>query len=81
MKKKETNNGYPGKYLTRADREAMGRQRRNGGIRRCRRYMTVMVLLLWDGLLLYMIVRCLIDGVYGAVFMAVISTCAGYHLK
>ena len=78
---KKTKTICPGKYLSQSDREALQRQRRSSGIRRCRRYMTVTVLLLWDGLLLYMIVKCLIDGVYGAVFMTVISTYLGYHLK
>lgn len=78
--KKETSNG-PGKYLTPADREALQRQRRSSGRRRCRRYLSVTVLLLWDGLLLYMIVKCLIDGVYGAAFVAVISVYLGYNMK
>ena len=81
MKKKEDLCGYPGKYLTRADREALQRQRRHSGRKRCRRYMTVTVLLLWDGVLLYMIIKCLIDAVFGAVFVAVISVTMGYHLK
>lgn len=71
----------PGRFLTRADREALLRHRRSSRVRRRRRCLTVTVLLLWDGLLLYMIVRCLIDGVYGAVFMAVISVTMGYHMK
>lgn len=79
MKKEKTS--LPGKYLTPADREVLRQQRRGSGRKRCRRYMTVMVLLLWDGLLLYMIVKCLIDGVYGAIFVAVISIYLGYHLK
>lgn len=78
--KEETKN-CPGKFLLPADREAMRQQHRGRKVKRCRRYMTVTVLLLWDGLLLYMIVRCLIDGVYGAVFVAVISVYLGYHLK
>ena len=72
---------HPGKYLTQADRAALQRQRRSSGRRRCRQIVAVTVLLLWDGLLLYMIVQCLIDGVYGAVFVAVISVYLGYHLK
>ena len=71
----------PGKYLSRADREAIERQRRSRAAGRRRRYMLVMVLLLWDGLLLYMIVQCLIDGIYGAAFMAVISFTLGYTMK
>ena len=81
VKRKEKQIQYPGKYLSRADREAMQRQRRGSAAKRTRRYMTVTVLLLWDGLLLYMIVKCLIDGVYGAAFMAVILVTLGYHMK
>lgn len=79
--RKSSNPVQPGKFLSRADREALQRQRRSSGIRRCRRYLTIMVLLLWDGLLLYMIVQCLIDGVYGAVFIAVLSVYMGYLMK
>ena len=81
VKKKDIVGPCPGKYLNRADREALQRQRRSSAMKRIRRKMTVTVLLLWDGLLLYMIVRCLIDGVYGAVFMAVVSVTLGYHMK
>ena len=80
MKEKEVRE-LPGRFLCRADREAIERQRHSSTVRRYRRYMTVTVLLLWDGLLLYMIVRCLIDAVYGAVFMAVISITLGYNIK
>lgn len=79
--RKESKSVQPGKFLTRVDREAMQRQRRSSTIRRCRRYMMVTVLLLWDGLLLYMIIQCLIDRVYGAVFIAVISVYMGYFMK
>ena len=71
----------PGKYLSRADREVLQRQRRSQRLKTYRRFLVVTVLLLWDGLLLYMIVRCLIDGVYGAVFMAVVSVTLGYQFK
>ena len=71
----------PGRYLSRADREALQRQKRSNAGKQRRRYMTVMVLFLWDGLLLYMIIKCLIDGVYGAMFMAVISIYLGYTIK
>ena len=70
-----------GKYLLPEERTALGREKRSRRKLRCRRYMTVTVLLLWDGLLLYMIVHCLIDGVYGEVFMAVISVYLGYTLQ
>ena len=79
--KKNKRDACPGKYLTPSDREALRRQHRSSGRSRHRRHMTVTVLLLWDGLLLYMIIKCLIDGVYGAVFMTVISIYLGYHLK
>ena len=76
---KKDNSG--GKFLLPEEREALRHPKRAGRSLRCRRYMTVTVLLLWDGLLLYMIIHCLIDGVYGAVFMAVISVYLGYTLK
>lgn len=44
------------------------------------RWLTVTVLLAWDGLLLYMIVHCLIEPVYGAAFVAVVSIYLGYQL-
>jgi hypothetical protein len=44
------------------------------------RWMTITVLLTWDGLLLYMIIRCLVEPVYGAVFLAMVSVCLGYQL-
>ena len=44
------------------------------------RWVTVTVLLLWDGLLLYMIVRCLIEPVYGAAFVGAVSMYLGYQL-
>lgn len=43
-------------------------------------WMTVTVLLAWDGLLLYMIVHCLIEPVYGAAFVAAVSIYLGYQL-
>ena len=62
--------GKPGRYLA-------------GGHRfvRCPgKWMTVGVLLAWDGLLIYMIVRCLIEPVYGAVFVAAVSFYLGILL-
>ena len=47
---------------------------------RISRWLTVTVLLAWDGLLLYMIVDCLIEPVYGAAFVAVVSFYLGYQL-
>ena len=41
------------------------------------KWMMVAVLVAWDGLLLYMIIRCLIDPVYGAVFVAAVSCYLG----
>ena len=79
--KKENHPVQPGKYLSRADREAIQRQRRRLAVKRFQRYMTVTVLLLWDGILLYMIIGCLMDAVWGAVFIAVISVTMGYKMK
>ena len=50
---------------------------RRGGFSR---WLMVTVLLAWDGLLLYMIVDCLIEPVYGAAFVAVVSFYLGYQL-
>ena len=47
---------------------------------RIRKGLAVLVLLVWDGLLLYMIVDCLIEPVYGAAFVAVISVYLGYQI-
>ena len=47
---------------------------------RCGKYLVVLVLLAWDGLLLYMIVDCLIEPVYGAAFVAVVSVYLGYKI-
>ena len=41
------------------------------------KWVMVVILLAWDGLLLYMIVRYLIDPVYGAVFVAAVSCYLG----
>lgn len=70
-----------GKYLLPQEQNALEREKRKGRKLRRRRYMTVTVLLLWDGLLLYMIIHCLIDGVYGAAFIAVLSVYLGYTLQ
>ena len=67
-----------GRYLTREDNRRFSAYRR---VRRCRRYLTVAVLLFWDGLLLYMIFRCFIVPVYGAVFVAAVSVCLGYQFN
>ena len=61
--------------------QRMQRQNQSRRIRRRKQILAVMVLLLWDGLLLYMIVSCLIEAVYGAVFIAVISIYMGYQMK
>ena len=50
--------------------------RRRGGVR----WLAVTMLLIWDGVLMYMIVRCLIEPVYGAAFIAVLSIYLGYQL-
>ena len=66
-----------GRYLPQEEGKPSGsvRKKRRG------RYLTVAVLLLWDGLLLYMIVRCLIVPVYGAVFIGTVSVCLGYQIN
>ena len=47
---------------------------------RIRKGLAVLVLLIWDGLLLYMIADCLIEPVCGAAFVAVISVYLGYQI-
>lgn len=47
---------------------------------RISQWLCITVLLAWDGLLLYMIVHCLIEPVYGAVFVAAVSIYLGYQL-
>lgn len=69
----------PGKYLTAPAQSPV--RRRGRGYSRLRGCMTVTVLLLWDGLLLYMIVKYLIVPVYGGLFIAVVSVYLGYQLK
>lgn len=71
----------PGRFLRPGDRKAMDRQRREWKIRRLRRWVTVTVLLLWDGVLLYMVVRCLIEPAWGGAFVALVSVNLGYELK
>ena len=44
------------------------------------RWVRVAVLLVWDGVLLYMIAECLIVPVYGAAFVGVISIYLGLEL-
>ena len=77
--KKEIPQG--GRFLDQRDWERMQRQSQGRKIRQRNRILAIMVLLLWDGLLLYMIVSCLIEAVYGAVFIAVISIYMGYQMK
>ena len=60
-------NRKTGRYLA-GGRRSMGRPGK---------WMMVAVLVAWDGLLLYMIIRCLIDPVYGAVFVAAVSCYLG----
>ena len=68
-----TNREESGRYLKK-DRNDRMRHRKPG------RYLPVILLLVWDGLLLYMIVECLIVPVYGAAFVAVISVYLGNKL-
>lgn len=67
----ETHQKDTGRFL------ASGHSHRYRRIARC---LTVTILLAWDGLLLYMIVHCLIEPVYGAAFVAVVSIYLGYQL-
>ena len=62
-----------GRFLT--EKEVRPARRRHTG-----RWLTVTMLLIWDGVLLYMIVKCLIEPVYGAAFIAVLSIYLGYQL-
>lgn len=66
MKAKRRAGGPPGRYLA-------------GGLRPGK-WLMVTVLLAWDGLLFYMIIRCLIEPVYGAVFVAAVSCYLGILL-
>ena len=61
---------HTGRFLARTEQRGI----------RCRRWLMVTMLLIWDGMLLYMIINCLIVPVYGAVFVAVISIYLGYQL-
>ncbi len=64
----EENNGA-GRFLP-------GRRPRPGPVR----YMAAAALLAWDILLLYMITADLIEPVYGAGFVALVSVYLGYQL-
>ena len=68
-----TNREESGRYLKK-DRCERSQRRKPG------RLLPVILLLVWDGLLLYMIVECLIVPVYGAAFIAVISVYLGNKL-
>lgn len=81
MKQKEKNDCQAGKYLCQQDWEWMQRQNRIRKRRRCKQVFAVMVLLLWDGVLLYMIITGRIAVGYGAIFVAVISMYTGYQMK
>jgi hypothetical protein len=80
LKQKEEYTPHPGKFLNQQDWEWMQRQSRSRKIRKRKQLFAVMVLLLWDGLLLYMIADCLIEPVCGAAFVAVISVYLGYQI-
>ena len=69
-----------GRMEKRDRREVRGVFLTPGAGRGMARWITVGILLAWDGLLLYMIVECLIEPVYGAVFVAVVSCYLGCHL-
>lgn len=70
-----------GRFLREADRMEMARQTRSRHLRRRRRWVSVTLLLLWDGMLLYLILRCWIVPVWGGVFVAVVSVYLGYQMK
>ena len=66
-----------GRYLSQSQ-VSVGRKRTGTGkLRRC---VIVTVLLCWDGLLLYMILRCLIVPVYGGLFVGIVSVYLGYQM-
>ena len=62
-----------GRYLYNSPTEKVHR-------RKLGKYLSVILLLAWDGLLMYMIVECLIEPVYGAAFVAVVSVYLGNKL-
>lgn len=68
---------YEGKYLRRETRKPVRRRKRNPW-GRC---VMVVILLLWDGTILYMILHCLIAPAWGAVFMSVLSVYMGYQIQ
>ena len=61
-------------------KEAGGRFLHGRRYRKMGRCLAVIILLAWDGLLMYMIVECLIEPVYGAAFVAVVSVYLGNKL-
>ena len=61
--------GRKGKYLP------VGHRKTRAG-----RWIAGIMLLFWDGLLLYMIAENLIDPVYGAAFTAAVSVYFGYKI-
>lgn len=78
---KETGKPKPvsaGKYLPAPLPQTGSGRKRSAKFRRC---LTVLVLLCWDGLLLYMILRCLIQPACGGLFIAIVSINLGYLLK
>lgn len=74
MKEKGNDNrDAPGRYLEKSRQRPVRRR----GPGQC---LSVILLLVWDGLLLYMIVACLIEPAYGAAFVAVVSVYLGKKL-
>lgn len=57
-----------------------GRKNRKERHKRSAQCLAMLLLLAWDGLLLYMIVERLIEPVYGAAFVAVVSVYLGMKL-
>lgn len=63
-----------------AHREQKPAYRQSRPPERKHRWLNVAILLCWDGLLLYMILRCLVHPVYGAVLVAGVSVYLGYQM-
>ena len=70
MKGEEKHCRQPGRFLVHQRRKQPP----------CRCWLMITMLLAWDGMLIYMIARCMIVPAYGAAFVAVISIYLGYQL-
>ena len=74
MKEEKESRTHGGRFLHNS-RYRPGNRRKTGG------YLAAVLLLVWDGVLLYMIAACLIQPVYGAAFVAVVSVYLGINLN